>query len=113
MTESKKRILFVCSRNQWRSPTAERIFSRSVVVEVRSRGLSASAVRRVSSSDVSWADIIFVMESDHRRQLMKQFRTDVGERPVHVLDVSDDYRFMDPDLIDLIKARVEAILGPV
>jgi predicted protein tyrosine phosphatase len=62
---------------------------------------------------VSWADIIFVMESNHRRQLLQQFRTEVGERPVHVLDVPDDYRFMDPELIDLIKARVEAVLGPL
>jgi predicted protein tyrosine phosphatase len=113
LTERKKRILFVCSRNQWRSPTAERIFSRSVLVEVRSRGVSASAVRRLTPIDVTWADIIFVMEPDHKRQLLKQFRADVGERPVYVLDIPDEYQAMDPELVDLLKAGVQAVMGPL
>lgn len=111
--KNKKNLLFVCSRNQWRSPTAERMFSRSEEFAVRSRGVSASAVRRLARSDVAWADVIFVMEADHKRQLLKLFRSEVEHRPVHVLDIPDEYPFMDPELVDLIDAGVRAVLGTV
>ncbi len=110
MKEAKKNLLFVCSRNQWRSPTAEQIFSRSPSLQVRSRGLSASAVRRLTNSDIAWADVIFVMESEHKRQLLKRFRADIGDCPVHVLDIPDEYRFMDPELVELIESGVSAAL---
>lgn len=79
-------------------------------LHVRSRGLSASAVRRLTNSDVAWADFIFVMESEHKRQMLKRFRADIGHRLVHVLDIPDEYHFMDPELVELIKARVSAVL---
>jgi predicted protein tyrosine phosphatase len=113
MKNNKKNLLFVCSRNQWRSPTAERMFARSEEFAVRSRGVSASAVRRLTRSDVAWADVIFVMEADHKRQLLKLFRSEVEHRPVHVLDIPDEYPFMDPELVDLIEAGVRAALGAV
>ncbi len=110
MTEGRKKLLFVCSRNQWRSPTAEHIFSRLAKFHVRSRGLAASAVRRLSPSDVAWSDVIFVMESKHKRQLLKQFRADVADRRIHVLGIPDEYRFMDPELVELLEAGVHAVL---
>jgi predicted protein tyrosine phosphatase len=106
-----KKLLFVCSRNQWRSPTAEKIFSRSAGLQVRSRGLSASAARPLSGSDVAWADVIFVMESRHKRQLLEFFRTEVSGRPIHVLDIPDEYRFMDPELVELLESGVRTALG--
>ena len=110
MKEVRKNLLFVCSRNQWRSPTAEKIFSRSPGLQARSRGLSASAVRCLTRSDVAWADVIFVMESKHKQQLLKRFREDVADRPVHVLDIPDEFQFMDPELVELIESGVRAAL---
>lgn len=110
---TRSKLLFVCSRNRWRSPTAERVFAHSPVFEVRARGLSASAARRLSISDVAWADVIFVMESDHKRQLVRLFRGELAGRPVHVLNIPDDYQLMDPELVDLLTAGVEAALGPL
>ncbi len=111
MKEVRKNLLFVCSRNQWRSPTAEKIFSRSPGLQARSRGLSASAVRCLTRSDVAWADVIFVMEHEHKRQLLKRFRADVGNRPIHILDIPDEYQFMDPELVELIESGVRSILN--
>src|SRR3954452_12806377 len=105
------KLLFVCGRNKWRSPTAERIFSNQPSLEVRARGLSSSANRRLVADDVSWADAIFVMESRQKRQLVGLFRTELGDRPVHVLDIPDDYRFMDPELIELLEIGVRSVLG--
>ena len=106
------KLLFVCSRNKWRSPTAERVFSRTPGLEVRSRGLSASAVRRLTGADVAWADGIFVMEREHKRQLMNLFRTEAGDRPLHVLEIPDEYQFTNRELVELLEAGVGAVLGP-
>jgi predicted protein tyrosine phosphatase len=111
MQQSRKHILFICSRNQLRSPTAEKIFSKSDRLEVRSRGLSASAVRRLTSDDVSWADVIFVMEPEHKKQLLRMFREEAKLRRIYVLDIPDEYDFMDPELIMLITAGVRGALG--
>ena len=34
----KPHVLFVCGRNQWRSPTAARIYANDQRIEVRSAG---------------------------------------------------------------------------
>lgn len=100
-------LLFVCSRNQWRSPTAERVFRDDCRFNVRSCGLSAQSQRQIRESDLIWAEVVFVMEAKHRTRIQQQFRDALGETPLHVLDISDDYEFMDPELIDLIRERVE------
>ena len=106
------KVLFVCSRNQWRSPTAERVFARDPALAVRSRGVSASAVRRLTGADVAWADVILVMEADHKRQVTKRFRDELADRTIHVLDIPDAYRFMDPELVELLEASVRSALEP-
>ncbi len=57
-----QRLLFVCSRNQWRSPTAERLFGRDPRFQVRSRGVSKKARRTICDDDIQWADLILVIE---------------------------------------------------
>jgi predicted protein tyrosine phosphatase len=98
--------LFLCSRNQWRSPTAEALFKNSQTVNARSAGVGASARVKVTAKQVSWADIIFVMEKRHRTLLLDQLRADVGRTPVIVLDIPDDFQFMDADLVELLKQRL-------
>lgn len=108
---NRQRLLFVCARNQLRSPTAERVFASSNRFETRSRGLRASAVRRITAEDVTWADVIFVMEREHKREILRKFREEAKDRRVVVLDIPDDYDFMDPELIELITAGVRTALG--
>jgi hypothetical protein len=43
-----KKVLFICSRNQWRSPTAEQVFSKWPGLQVMSAGLDPSAVEPVT-----------------------------------------------------------------
>ena len=110
MKEARQKLLFLCSRNRWRSPTAQRLFAKSERFEARSAGLASSAVHRLSQADIAWADVIFVMEPEHRRKLMQSFRNELADRPVHVLDIPDDYGFMDPELVELIHDGVAACL---
>lgn len=108
---STLRLLFVCSRNQWRSPTAERVFARRPGVATRSAGTAQGARKRLSEADVEWADAIFAMESRHAKQLRADYAHLLGDRPLVVLDIPDDYRFMDPELVDMLETSVEAWLA--
>lgn len=105
------RVLFVCSRNQWRSPTAEEVWRRHPYVEARSAGTSRNARRGVSVGDLHWADVIVVMEEKHRARLLADFRRALEGKPLHVLDIPDDYRYMDPELVEQLRVAVGALLG--
>ena len=103
-------ILFVCSRNQWRSPTGEKVWSRTPGISARSAGTSRSARRRVSVGDIRWADMILLMEEKHKSRLRAEFRQELNHKELHVLDIPDDYGFMDPELVEIMREKVEALL---
>jgi len=105
------RLLFLCSRNQWRSPTAEKVYQNDARVEVRSAGVSAAARCRVSEKLLLWADLVLVMEHAHKQRLREQFPELVRELRIEVLDIPDDYEFMNPELVALIRERVEPLLA--
>ncbi|MEM7164438.1 MAG: phosphotyrosine protein phosphatase [Planctomycetota bacterium] len=107
------RILFVCARNKWRSPTAERIFGRDPRFQCRACGFSSKSARVLSDADVGWADAVCVMEREHARRLKQKHRDALGDTPLHVLEIADQYRFMDPGLIELLEARFPSCLGEI
>lgn len=100
-----KRVLFLCSQNKLRSPTAEQIFASWPGIEVSSAGLNHDAEEPLTAEMVREADLIFVMEKAHRNRLAKRFKAALRARVV-CLDIPDDYEFMDPDLVKLLQARV-------
>lgn len=104
------RVLFICSRNQWRGPTAERVVGRWPGVEARSAGTSPKARRTVSEPDIRWSDMVVVMESKHRQRVLAAFPQLMRDRPIHVLDIPDDYAFMDPELVIWIKQAVAPLI---
>ena len=104
-------MLFLYSRNQWRSPTAEAVYQNDPRVEVRSAGDSASARQRVTEKLLLWADRVLVMEHEHKRRLRDQFPDIVHDLRIDVLDIPDEYSFMAPELIILIRERVEPLLA--
>lgn len=101
-----KRVLFLCSRNRLRSPTAERVFSSVSDIETDSAGLAPDADCPLSADQVAWADIIFVMEKRHRSQLAQRFKRVLPGKKVVCLDIADEYEFMQPELIALLQKRV-------
>lgn len=104
-------ILFVCSRNQWRSPTAEAVWRRRPGINVRSAGTSQQARKPISPADIHWADVIFVMEQKHKNRLLADYMRLLEHKPLHVLDIPDDYRSMDPELVQILEESVEPYLG--
>jgi predicted protein tyrosine phosphatase len=106
----KVNLLFVCSRNRWRSATAEAIYRNSVVHRVKSGGTEPSAVVRVSAKDISWSDIIFAMEKNHKIRLEEKFPAEIRNKRIVVLNIEDNYEYMDAELVEMIKISVEIYL---
>ena len=108
---SAKKLLFICSRNQWRSPTAEEVWRRKPGYQARSAGTSPNAKRTVGPADIRWADVILVMEKKHKNRLIAQFTRMLEHKPIHILDIPDEYQFMDQELVQELEEKVGAIIG--
>ncbi len=65
----------------------------------------------MSENDIAWASVIMVMEEKHKSRLKAQFGRLLDGRIIHVLDVPDDYKYMDPELIDLLEQSVIPLLS--
>jgi predicted protein tyrosine phosphatase len=104
------RLLFLCSRNHWRSPTAEAVYRDDPRVTVASAGVSSAARRKVTEKMLLNADLIFVMEHWQKKKLRVDFPDVFPDLNVEVLDIPDDYEFMDPALMELVKERVDIFL---
>ena len=106
-----KNVLFVCSQNRLRSPTAENIFANHSGISVSSAGTNSDADNPLSRELVAWADIIFVMEKAHRNKLQKKYRADLKTARIICLDIPDEYAFMDEGLIRLLRTKVGRYLA--
>ena len=105
-----KHLLFICSQNRLRSPTAEAVFSEYKNVEALSAGLNHDADTPVSSDIIKWADEILVMEPTHKQKLTKRFGAYLKDKKVRVLGIPDDFEFMQPELIKLLEEKVSKLV---
>ena len=102
-----KRVLFLCGKNQIRSPTAEEIFAGRPGIEVRSAGLDHDADNRCSTEDVEWADLIFVMEKSHKAKLSRDFKAQLKAKVICLNIPDTNYVYMDQRLIERLWKGVE------
>ena len=105
-----EKLLFVCSRNQLRSLTAEKYFEDSPLYQVRSVGTQPEARIVVTEGHIGWADMIFCMEKSHLSQLRRKFPEAMQGKRVVCLQIPDDYGFMDQDLLDEFRAKLPPYL---
>ncbi len=101
-----KKLLFVCSENKLRSPTAEAVFADYAGIEAIGAGTNSDAETPVSGDLIEWADFILVMEISHRNKISKKYKELLKDKKLAVLDIPDIYECMDPELIKLLKVRV-------
>lgn len=106
----RQKILFICSRNRWRSLTAEKTFDGVNGIQARSVGTEPNSRIRLRASHLSWADLIFVMEKKHLRRLQDRFPEEIAGKEIVCLHIADDYEFMQPELVDVLRANVEPYL---
>ena len=102
--------LFICSKNKLRSPTAEQVFSTWEDVETDSAGLAHDAEVILNQEQIEWADIIFVMERKHKSNLSQKFRSHLNHKRIVCLNIPDLYKYMQPELIELLIDKVRPYL---
>ncbi|MEL6877110.1 MAG: phosphotyrosine protein phosphatase [Pseudomonadota bacterium] len=101
-----RHYLFVCSQNKLRSPTAEHAFAEYPGIITMSAGTNRGAENPLTDELVEWADVIFAMERQHRSKLQKTHRRALKGKRVIVLDIPDEFPFMDPELVKLVKTKM-------
>lgn len=84
-------MLFVCSKNKWRSRTAETIFKDSAIHRVKSAGTDQGAKVKLTEKHLIWADLIFVMENKHRQIIEQKFQASFDVDKIIVLDIKEEY----------------------
>jgi predicted protein tyrosine phosphatase len=105
--DARTKILFVCSRNQRRSLTAETIFKTELAWDVRSAGTEAAARIRVTAGQLGWADVVVVMEKRHQERLRQKFPEEFAAKPCVCFFIADDYEFMDAGLIEALREKMQ------
>jgi predicted protein tyrosine phosphatase len=108
IVDQRAKILFVCSRNRRRSLTAETIFKDVLTWQVRSAGTEESARIKVTGGHLGWADMVVVMEKRHKERLFQKFPDAMNGKPCLCMFISDDYEFMDAELIELLRMKMNA-----
>ena len=104
---NKPHILFVCGKNQWRSPTAEAIYRKDSRIKVRSAGVSGKSRHQISEKDLDWADLVLVMEQRYKSRIISNFRYYPNLPRIESLDIPDEFKYMDEELIELITEGTE------
>ena len=101
---SAKRVLCICDHGVARAPTAAELLSRSPYdFNTRSCGIDREAcLIPLDSVLLYWADEIVVMTSEIEATLRERYKVLVD---VVVLEIEDDFRFRQPELIQLILNR--------
>ncbi len=97
------KLLFVCTANQQRSPTAEELINKNYKYEAKSAGISPLSGTFISQEAIDWADKIFVMERKHKDFIEKKFNTD---KEIIVFNIPDEYYKNEPELIKVLKNKI-------
>ena len=105
-----RRVLFVCTGNSERSPTAEKYFRNwKGVWETKSAGIRpVYGGIALSQELVDWADLVVCMEEEHRAFLEAQFNC--NPEKVKVANIADRYFRDDPELVRELDRKIKPML---
>ena len=109
-TPKKLNVLFVCGRNNRRGPTAEKIFKTDRRMFVRSAGVADTSRHKITEADLAWADLVLLMERKYASRIRDAFRHVESLPPVESLNISDEYIFMQSELIEILRTAVADVL---
>lgn len=101
-----KKVLFVCTQNRLRSPTAENVFKSYSRIQVKSAGIDPHAKIHLTPSLIDWSDIVFVMEKSNLEKIKKKYSEKLRGKKLICLNIPDEYDFMQPQLIEILKEKV-------
>jgi len=102
------RLLFVCNQGRHRSRTAAELLMKEH--ETRYRGVYDNPL---TADDLVWADVVLVMEEHQRSAIAQRFPTQYLRSRILVLDVQDVYSYGQPELIELLRERINGLLPSI
>jgi len=100
-------LLFICTINRMRSCTAETLYAGNPAFKVKSAGIAPTAPNQITPELLRWADKVFVMENLHRAFITEKFPGIDLKNKLIILGIPDFYYYMEPELIDLLKEKVD------
>lgn len=103
-------VLFICGKARKRSPTAAAIAAAEFGLSTDFAGLSTDADERLTAEHLAWADVIVVMEKRQLVRLKRQAGGSLKARKLVCLDTPDNFEFMQPELVDLLKRRLPRLI---
>ncbi len=101
-----EKLLFICSRNKFRSPTAEKLFEHVPAYAARSAGTQPDARIKVTEGLLGWADTIFFMERSHLQRVQHRYPEALSGKRTIVLHIPDEFEYMHPALIDELRTKL-------
>lgn len=106
-----KKVLCVCSAGLLRSPTAAWVLSNAPFnYNTRAVGYNPEyAMVLLDAVNVCWADEVVVMDKWQKEAVMELLKEYGWDKPVHVLNVPDDYGYRDPELVDLLTEELSKV----
>ena len=107
--KERPNFLVVCGKNKKRSRTAEFIFKNDNRFAVRSVGVSPKSNRKITEKDIEWADLILVMENDHKQKIKKLY-SHLDIPTIKTLNIPDEYEYMDEELIEILTEKINIFL---
>lgn len=97
-----KNLLFVCERNEQRSPTFEIWFKKNrPQYDVKSAGIFYYCPQRLTKELLEWADAVYVMDLGQEIFIARNFPEFLGK--VVVVGCDDDYQRESSRLFKLIE----------
>ena len=97
------KVLFICNQNLNRSKTAEELFKGKF--ETKSAGLYNE--KPVNEKQLSWADIVVVMEDEQRAEIAKRFPKLYMQKRILSLNIPDNYYYNQPELVTLLRTKIK------
>ncbi len=103
-----KRVLTICSASALRSPTAAVVLNQEYGYNTKAAGVSLEyAIVPVTGKLLTWCQEIVVMENWQAHEIIEMLEIMGIDRPVICLNIDDNYYYMQPELVSLIKQRYD------
>ena len=103
-----KRVLTVCSASVLRSPTAAVVLNQEYGYNTKAAGVSLEyAIVPVTGKLLTWCQEIVVMENWQAHEIIEMLEIMGIDRPVICLNIDDNYYYMQPELVSIIKQRYD------
>lgn len=104
---SDKKVLCVCSAGLLRSPSMARVLSQAPYnYNTRAVGVSKEyALIPLDEVLITWADEIVFVSNEVYEEALKKFEDRLHPKDVTVLDIPDNFEYMDSILVEIIKEQ--------